>query len=105
MMTNVNHSVASRGDAPLAVLVVAVAVNVMVVHPIAHTCGPVGTVPISQLKRKASGWDVPAPGYEQYSAMQANQTGAHRLRMCLLFWPSPAVRRQCLCPHSAWVWQ
>lgn len=26
-------------------------------------------------KRKASGWDVHAPGYEAYSAMQAKQTG------------------------------
>ncbi|KAI9509119.1 hypothetical protein F5148DRAFT_1189848 [Russula earlei] len=40
---------------------------------------PVGTVPISQRKRKASGWDVHAPGYEQYSAMQAKQTGLFNL--------------------------
>jgi splicing factor U2AF subunit len=39
----------------------------------------VGTVTLSQRKRKASGWDVHAPGYEQYSAMQAKQTGAYRL--------------------------
>jgi splicing factor U2AF subunit len=39
----------------------------------------VGTVPISQRKRKASGWDVHAPGYEQYSAMQAKQTGLFNL--------------------------
>jgi splicing factor U2AF subunit len=39
---------------------------------------PVGTVTLSQRKRKASGWDVHAPGYEQYSAMQAKQTGADR---------------------------
>jgi hypothetical protein len=89
---------------------------------------PVGTVPISQRKRKASGWDVHAPGYEQYSAMQAKQTGVHRLMLCLsagantptqgcstflariahrfrLFWLSPAFRRQCLFPRLAWVWQ
>ncbi|KAI0278661.1 hypothetical protein BC826DRAFT_1113301 [Russula brevipes] len=30
-------------------------------------------------KRKASGWDVHAPGYEQYSAMQAKQTGLFNL--------------------------
>jgi hypothetical protein len=36
---------------------------------------PEGAVPLSQQKRKASGWDVHAPGYEQYSAMQAKQTG------------------------------
>lgn len=36
---------------------------------------PPGTVPLSQRRRKASGWDVHAPGYEQYSAMQAKQTG------------------------------
>lgn len=30
---------------------------------------------LAQRKRKASGWDVHAPGYEQYSAMQAKQTG------------------------------
>ena len=28
-------------------------------------------------KRKASGWDVHAPGYEAYSAMQAKQTGKY----------------------------
>ena len=36
---------------------------------------PEGAVPISQRKRKASGWDVHAPGYEQYTALQAKQTG------------------------------
>ncbi|KAN0109653.1 hypothetical protein V8E52_009090 [Russula decolorans] len=40
---------------------------------------PVGTVTLSQRKRKASGWDVHAPGYEQYSAMQAKQTGLFNL--------------------------
>ncbi|KAF9245231.1 hypothetical protein BU15DRAFT_70989 [Melanogaster broomeanus] len=30
-------------------------------------------------KRKASGWDVHAPGYEQYSALQAKQTGLFNL--------------------------
>ncbi|KAJ8587317.1 hypothetical protein M405DRAFT_843260 [Rhizopogon salebrosus TDB-379] len=30
-------------------------------------------------RRKASGWDVHAPGYEQYSAMQAKQTGLFNL--------------------------
>lgn len=36
---------------------------------------PEGAVPLSQRKRKASGWDVAAPGYEQYTAVQAKQTG------------------------------
>ena len=36
---------------------------------------PDGAVPLSQRKRKASGWDVHAPGYEQYTALQAKQTG------------------------------
>jgi splicing factor U2AF subunit len=36
---------------------------------------PEGAVPLSQRKRKASGWDVHAPGYEQYTALQAKQTG------------------------------
>lgn len=36
-------------------------------------------------KRKASGWDVHAPGYEAYSAMQAKQTGAS----CLTRYPLP----------------
>ncbi|KAH9166726.1 hypothetical protein EDB89DRAFT_2075573 [Lactarius sanguifluus] len=40
---------------------------------------PVGTVPLSLRQRKASGWDVHAPGYEQYSAMQAKQTGLFNL--------------------------
>ncbi|KAJ7672643.1 hypothetical protein B0H17DRAFT_1208678 [Mycena rosella] len=30
-------------------------------------------------RRKASGWDVSAPGYEQYTAMQAKQTGLFNL--------------------------
>lgn len=40
---------------------------------------PEGCLPLSQRKRKASGWDVHAPGYEQYTAMQAKQTGAQLL--------------------------
>ncbi|KAL4063095.1 hypothetical protein J3A83DRAFT_4193393 [Scleroderma citrinum] len=40
---------------------------------------PEGCVPLSQRRRKASGWDVHAPGYEQYSAMQAKQTGLFNL--------------------------
>ncbi|KZT10083.1 uncharacterized protein LAESUDRAFT_645827 [Laetiporus sulphureus 93-53] len=40
---------------------------------------PSDAVPISQRKRKASGWDVHAPGYEQYTAMQAKQTGLFNL--------------------------
>ncbi|KAF9005919.1 hypothetical protein BDQ17DRAFT_1239571, partial [Cyathus striatus] len=40
---------------------------------------PEGIVPLSQRKRKASGWDVHAPGYEQYTAMQAKQTGLFNL--------------------------
>ena len=33
------------------------------------------TPPLSMRKRKASGWDVQAPGYGAYSAMQAKQAG------------------------------
>ncbi|KAF8661272.1 hypothetical protein AX16_001373 [Volvariella volvacea WC 439] len=40
---------------------------------------PENCVPLSQRKRKASGWDVHAPGYEQYTAMQAKQTGLFNL--------------------------
>ncbi|SJL03550.1 uncharacterized protein ARMOST_06906 [Armillaria ostoyae] len=40
---------------------------------------PEGAVPLSQRRRKASGWDIHAPGYEQYSAMQAKQTGLFNL--------------------------
>ncbi|KAG6879240.1 hypothetical protein C0992_004233 [Termitomyces sp. T32_za158] len=40
---------------------------------------PEGAVPLSQRKRKATGWDVHAPGYEQYSALQAKQTGLFNL--------------------------
>ncbi|KII87209.1 hypothetical protein PLICRDRAFT_663829, partial [Plicaturopsis crispa FD-325 SS-3] len=40
---------------------------------------PEGAVPLSQRRRKASGWDVHAPGYEQYSALQAKQTGLFNL--------------------------
>ncbi|KAH8111019.1 hypothetical protein DFH11DRAFT_1616587 [Phellopilus nigrolimitatus] len=40
---------------------------------------PENALPISQRKRKASGWDVHAPGYEQYTAMQAKQTGLFNL--------------------------
>ncbi|KAM6496933.1 hypothetical protein JOM56_007406 [Amanita muscaria] len=40
---------------------------------------PEGCIPLSQRKRKASGWDVHAPGYEQYSALQAKQTGLFNL--------------------------
>ncbi|KAG8760660.1 hypothetical protein FRC14_002341 [Serendipita sp. 396] len=40
---------------------------------------PPNAVPLSQRRRKASGWDVTAPGYEQYSAMQAKQTGLFNL--------------------------
>jgi splicing factor U2AF 65 kDa subunit len=36
---------------------------------------PSDATPLSQRRRKASGWDVHAPGYEQYTAMQAKQTG------------------------------
>jgi len=36
---------------------------------------PQDAVSLSMRKRKASGWDVHAPGYEAYSAMQAKQTG------------------------------
>ncbi|KAF5383519.1 hypothetical protein D9615_003594 [Tricholomella constricta] len=40
---------------------------------------PEGAAPLSQRKRKASGWDVHAPGYEQYTALQAKQTGLFNL--------------------------
>ncbi|KAG6890092.1 hypothetical protein C0995_012041 [Termitomyces sp. Mi166 len=40
---------------------------------------PEGAVPLSQRKRKATGWDVHAPGYDQYSALQAKQTGLFNL--------------------------
>ncbi|KAF6752999.1 hypothetical protein DFP72DRAFT_903071 [Ephemerocybe angulata] len=40
---------------------------------------PEGIPPLSQRKRKASGWDVHAPGYEQYTALQAKQTGLFNL--------------------------
>ncbi|KAI0727520.1 hypothetical protein C8Q72DRAFT_441448 [Fomitopsis betulina] len=40
---------------------------------------PSDAVPLTQRKRKASGWDVHAPGYEQYTAMQAKQTGLFNL--------------------------
>jgi splicing factor U2AF subunit len=36
---------------------------------------PEGALPLSQRKRKATGWDLHAPGYERYSAMQAKATG------------------------------
>ncbi|KAG5647819.1 hypothetical protein DXG03_007742 [Asterophora parasitica] len=39
----------------------------------------VAEVAADQRKRKASGWDVHAPGYEQYSALQAKQTGLFNL--------------------------
>lgn len=40
---------------------------------------PQDAVSLSMRKRKASGWDVHAPGYEAYSAMQAKQTGLFNL--------------------------
>ncbi|KAK7030721.1 hypothetical protein R3P38DRAFT_2930144 [Favolaschia claudopus] len=40
---------------------------------------PEGALPLSQRRRKASGWDVCAPGYEQYTALQAKQTGLFNL--------------------------
>ncbi|CCM00255.1 uncharacterized protein FIBRA_02285 [Fibroporia radiculosa] len=40
---------------------------------------PPDATPLLQRKRKASGWDVHAPGYEQYTAMQAKQTGLFNL--------------------------
>lgn len=36
---------------------------------------PEGAVPLSKRVRKATGWDVHAPGYEQMSGMQAKATG------------------------------
>ena len=43
---------------------------------------PEGSVLLSQRRHKASGWDVHVPGYEQYSAMQAKQTG-RRVLSCV----------------------
>ncbi|TFK25626.1 hypothetical protein FA15DRAFT_639148 [Coprinopsis marcescibilis] len=40
---------------------------------------PEGCPTLTQRKRKASGWDVHAPGYEQYTALQAKQTGLFNL--------------------------
>ncbi|KZT59875.1 hypothetical protein CALCODRAFT_493131 [Calocera cornea HHB12733] len=40
---------------------------------------PPGAVPLTQRRRKASGWDVHAPGYEAYTAMQAKATGYFNL--------------------------
>jgi len=45
---------------------------------------PEGSVPLSQRRCKASGWDVHALGYEEYSAMQAKQTG-RRVSSCVEF--------------------
>lgn len=50
---------------------------------------PSDAVPLTQRKRKASGWDVHAPGYEQYTAMQAKQTGTLPFtssRVSLMLW-------------------
>ncbi|CAE6507555.1 Splicing factor U2AF 65 kDa subunit [Rhizoctonia solani] len=40
---------------------------------------PEGAVPLSKRIRRASGWDVCAPGYEGYTAMQAKHTGMFNL--------------------------
>ncbi|QRV89013.1 RNA recognition motif protein [Ceratobasidium sp. AG-Ba] len=40
---------------------------------------PDGAVPLSKRIRRASGWDVCAPGYEGYTAMQAKHTGMFNL--------------------------
>jgi splicing factor U2AF subunit len=45
---------------------------------------PEGAVPLSKRIRRASGWDVCAPGYEGYTAMQAKHTGKSTPRRC---WP------------------
>ncbi len=90
---------------------------------------PDGAAPLSQRKRKASGWDVHAPGYEQYTAMQAKQTGtswlfAHTASCTNSFFfqvfstclaltarrslPSLALRAfhpRCLFRPSAWNWR
>src|SRR5258708_2646037 len=39
---------------------------------------PPGAAPLSKRPRKASGWDLHAPGYEQYTASQAKATGDSR---------------------------
>ncbi|KAF8715609.1 RNA recognition motif protein [Rhizoctonia solani] len=40
---------------------------------------PEGAIPLSKRIRRASGWDVCAPGYEGYTAMQAKHTGMFNL--------------------------
>ncbi|KAG8726110.1 hypothetical protein FRC12_023695, partial [Ceratobasidium sp. 428] len=40
---------------------------------------PEGAVPLSKRIRRASGWDVCAPGYEGYTALQAKHTGMFNL--------------------------
>ncbi|KAG9080220.1 hypothetical protein FRC06_006928 [Ceratobasidium sp. 370] len=40
---------------------------------------PEGAAPLSRRIRRASGWDVCAPGYEGYTAMQAKHTGMFNL--------------------------
>ncbi|KLO17970.1 hypothetical protein SCHPADRAFT_141264 [Schizopora paradoxa] len=53
---------------------------------------PEGALPLSQRKRKATGWDVHAPGYEQYTAQQAKQTG---------LFPLPGANRTQVAPILA----
>ena len=52
--------------------------------PESRSSTPEGSVPLSQHRHKASGWDVHALGYEEYSAMQAKQTG-RRASSCVEF--------------------
>jgi len=68
----------------------------------------VGIVALLQRKLMASGWDVHAPGFEQYSAVQARQTGLFNLpglariaRGFRQFWPFPTFRRPMPVPAFA----
>ncbi|KAG8994624.1 hypothetical protein FRB94_012636 [Tulasnella sp. JGI-2019a] len=52
---------------------------------------PVDAVPLSQRKRKASGWDVKPPGYEHLTAQQAKATGLFNLPGANRSQPAPSV--------------
>ncbi|KAB5594804.1 U2 snRNP auxilliary factor, large subunit, splicing factor [Ceratobasidium theobromae] len=65
---------------------------------------PDGAAPLSKRIRRASGWDVCAPGYEGYSAMQAKHTGAsHILALPALILPGmfnlPGANRTQIVPN------
>ncbi|KAG8923430.1 hypothetical protein FRC01_012766 [Tulasnella sp. 417] len=52
---------------------------------------PPDATPLSQRKRKASGWDVKPPGYEQFTAAQAKLTGLFNLPGSNRSQPAPTV--------------